>query len=37
MNIFNTFKMCAGLKINLEKAEAKYIGSLWNRLDPALI
>ncbi len=26
--------MCAGLKVNVEKTKAKYIGSFWDRVDP---
>ena len=36
MNIFDQFKMCAGLKVNLEKTKANFIGSLQDRVDSPL-
>ncbi len=34
MNTFNKFKMCAGLKVNVEKIKEKYTGSFRDRVDP---
>ncbi len=33
MNTFNKFKMCAGLKVNVETTRAKYIESFRDRVD----
>ncbi len=33
MNAFNKFKICSGLKVNVEKIKAKYIGSFRDRVN----
>ncbi len=36
LSVFNKFKVCAGLKMNIDKTKANYIGSLKNSVDSPL-